>query len=200
MKKEGITMYSTYGESKSMIVERFIRTLKDIATKYFTEHSTRDWVNNLPKFMHTYNHKKHSKIKMSPVEASNTKNLTKVNDQFDEIDHEYKPPEFLIGDKVRISRIKDKFEKGYENNWSYEVFTITDILPSHPITYKIKDYFNDPIEGSFYEQELLKTEVPEYYEVEKVLKTRKVGKTKEHHVKFVGWSAWIPDNQIYDLK
>ncbi len=63
---------------------------------------------------------------------------------------------------MRISRIKGTFEKGYENNWSYEVFTVTDILPTHPITYKIKDYFDEPIKGSFYEQELLKTEVPEY--------------------------------------
>jgi len=50
----------------------------------------------------------------------------------------------------------------------------------------------------------LKTEVPEYYEVEKILKTWKVGKTKEHLVKFLGWSdkfnEWISDDQIYDLK
>ena len=35
-----IVMYSTHGESKSVVVERWVRSLKDIATKYFTEHST----------------------------------------------------------------------------------------------------------------------------------------------------------------
>jgi len=58
IKKEGMTMYSTHGESKSMVVERFIRTLKDITTKYFTEHSTRDWVNNITKFLQIYNNRK----------------------------------------------------------------------------------------------------------------------------------------------
>ena len=68
--------------NKSMIAERFIRTLKDITTKYFTEHSTRDWVNNISKFLHTYNNRKHSKIKMSPVEASKPENEEKVREQY----------------------------------------------------------------------------------------------------------------------
>ncbi|HRP36788.1 MAG TPA: DDE-type integrase/transposase/recombinase, partial [Candidatus Dojkabacteria bacterium] len=155
IQSHNITMYSTYGESKSVVVERFIRTLKDIATKYFTEHSTRDWVNNLDTFLHEYNNRKHKTIKMTPVEASKPANEEKVKENF-VVDGKRKSPQLVKGDKVRISRIKDKFEKGYENNWSYEVFTISEVLNTIPPTYKLIDYFNDPIEGSFYEQELLK--------------------------------------------
>ena len=67
---------------------------------------------------------------------------------------------FKVGDQVRISRVKGTFEKGYEPNFSYEVFTVKEVLDTNPITYKLVDYHDDPIEGSFYTQELLKTKVP----------------------------------------
>ncbi len=84
------------------------------------------------------------------------------------------------------------------------MYTIADVLPTDPITYKIKDWGGDPIEGSFYAAELLKTKVPDYYEVEKILDTRKVGKKKQSLVKWYGWdkkfSMWIDDDQISDIK
>ena len=50
---------------------------------------------------------------------------------------------------------------------------------------------------------MLKTEIPEYYEVNKILKTRTVGKKKEMYVSFIGWPSkfdlWIPEDQIYDV-
>ena len=59
------------------------------------------------------------------------------------------------------------------------------------------------IEGSFYEPELLKTKLPEYYEVESVLETRKVGKKKEYLVKFVGWpkkfNTFVKEEDMYDI-
>ena len=55
------------------------------------------------------------------------------------------------------------------------------------VTYKIVDYDGDVIEGSFYEQELLKTKTEDHYEVEKILGKRKVGKKTEYLVKFYGW-------------
>ena len=93
-------------------------------------------------------------------------------------------PKFKVGDKVRISKIKQTFAKGYEANWSFEVFTISNVLKTTPITYKLVDYNNDPITGSFYTQELQKTTVPEHYEIEKIIETRKVGKKKQYLVKF----------------
>src|SRR5690606_32516648 len=112
-------------------------------------------------------------------------------------------PKFNAGDQVRISRIKGVFEKGMEPNFSHEVFTIDQVLDTQPITYKLKDYNNDVIEGSFYTQELLKTKTPDYYEVEKIIETRKVGKKKQFLVKFTGWSkrfnAWIDEDDMYDI-
>ena len=84
------------------------------------------------------------------------------------------------------------------------MFTVSEVLKTTPPTYKLVDYWKEPIEGSFYEQELLKTKVPDYYEVEKVLETRKVGKKKEFLVKWYGWPSkfnmWIDESQISDIK
>ena len=47
---------------------------------------------------------------------------------------------FKIGDQVRISKIKRKFEKGYLPNFSKEIFTISKQVPRDPPVYKLKDY------------------------------------------------------------
>jgi len=143
---------------------------------------------------------------MTPVEASKPENAVPVFNNINRKPEEKKKKNalFKVGDQVRISKVKQTFEKGYKSNFSYEVYTIADVLPTDPITYKIKDWGGDPIEGSFYAAELLKTKVPDYYEVEKILDTRKVGKKKQSLVKWYGWdkkfSMWIDDDQISDIK
>jgi len=58
------------------------------------------------------------------------------------------------------------FEKSYMPRWTEEVFTVSKILYTDPPTYKINDYNNDEIQGTFYEQELQKTN-QEVYRIEK---------------------------------
>jgi len=58
----------------------------------------------------------------------------------------------------------------------------------------------EPIEGSFYEQELLKSAVPDYMEMDKVIQERKKGKKKEYLVSFVGWpkkfNRWLSEDEF----
>ena len=56
---------------------------------------------------------------------------------------------FSIGEKVRITRKKGIFEKGYTPRWTEEVFTVSDIRYTNPITYKIVDYNDKEIRESF---------------------------------------------------
>ncbi|XP_024943870.1 uncharacterized protein LOC112494811 [Cephus cinctus] len=79
---------------------------------------------------------------------------------------------FKVGDKVRISKFKHIFEKGYTPNWTTEIFTISQVENTHLVTYKLKDYQDHPIEGGFYEQELTRVKYPDIYLVEKVLRKR----------------------------
>jgi hypothetical protein len=88
---------------------------------------------------------------MTPTEGSKLENAHKIN---------YIPnpsnekPKFKIGDRVRIYKYKKLFSKGYETNWTEEIFTVSQIVNTSPITYKIKDLNGEDIIGSFYKQEL----------------------------------------------
>ena len=49
-------------------------------------------------------------------------------------------PKFSIGDNVRITKKNDMFDKGYTQRWTEEVFKISKIQLTIPVTYKITDY------------------------------------------------------------
>ena len=63
---------------------------------------------------------------------------------------------FKIGDQVRISKIKRKFEKGYLPNYSKEIFTVSKTVPRNPAVYKLKDYDGEELKGTSYDKELQK--------------------------------------------
>ena len=101
-----------------------------------------------------------------------------------------------INDKVRISKYKTVFSKGYTPNWSEEVFIITDLIARNPNVYKLKDLNNEPIEGIFYETELQKViNEDEVFKIERILKTKVRNKIKEVYVKWLGYSnkfnSWV---------
>ena len=116
----------------------------------------------LPELVKTYNNTKHSTIKMTPVEASKPENEVVVYNNLTKLPKtKVVKQKFVVGDKVRISKIKKTFDKGYVANWSSEIFIITKVLQTTPITYKIKDKLGEDIIGSFYQPELLKTAIPD---------------------------------------
>ena len=77
-------------------------------------------------------------------------------------------PKFKVGDRVRISKYKNIFAKGYTQNWSEEVFVVSKIKDTVLWTYVISDLNGEPIAGSFYEKELQKTNKKKF-RVEKVI-------------------------------
>ena len=82
-----------------------------------------------------------------------------------------KDPTFKVGDRVRISKYKNIFTKGYTPNWSEEIFVISKIKNTVPWPYVINDLNGEEITGSVYEKELQKTNHKEF-RIEKVLKRK----------------------------
>jgi hypothetical protein len=114
----------------------------------------------LPKVLEEYNNTIHHTIKMTPVDARKRENENKLQELYRAKFEKYKPNEgrpFQIGDKVRISVYKNIFTKGYKHNWSKEIFTISQIHQTVPITYSVKDESGEEITGKFYAQELIPT-------------------------------------------
>ena len=90
---------------------------------------------------------------------------------------------------------KETFEKGFTSNWTEELFTISNVKKTQPVTYELIDTKGEKIKGSFYEQELQKTK-QEIYRIEKVLRKRKRNGVQEVFVKWKGYNnnfnSWIP--------
>lgn len=201
VKKLGIELYSTYGKTKASVVERFNRTLKNMMFKEFTKKGNRKWVNMLDKLLDKYNNKPHRGLGGETPNNVYKKEPAKI---IQEIETNKKKPKFKVGDKVRISYSKEVFDKGYYPNWGYELFTIAEVLKTVPWTYKIKDFKNNIIEGSFYESELQKTQQKDGdYLVETILKTRKRKGKKEVLVKWLGYpeseATWEPEDSLKDI-
>ena len=105
-----------------------------------------------------YNNAIHLSIKMTPKEASHKDHENKMwRNLYPEFGGNTLTQKFSIGDGVRITKKKKTFDKGYTQRWTEEVFTIFKIKLTIPVTYKITDYNEEEIQGSFYEQELQKT-------------------------------------------
>ena len=64
-----INMYSTYNEGKSVVAERFIRTLKNKLYKHMTATGKNVYYDVLDDVVNKYNNTKHSAIKMKPIDV-----------------------------------------------------------------------------------------------------------------------------------
>ena len=144
-----INMYSLYNEVQSVVAERFIKTLKNKLYKHMTA-TGKSVYYVLDDVVNKYNNTKHSTIKMKPIDVKN-------NERVYVDEHNEKDSKFKVGDRVRISRYKNIFAKGYAPNWSSEIFIVNKINDTVPYTYNLKDLNDEEIIGSFYDKELQKT-------------------------------------------
>ena len=147
-----IIMYSTYNEGKSVVGERFIRTLKNGLYKHMTATGKNVYYDVLDDVVNEYNNTKHNTIKMKPKDVRDNKRVYIV-------EHNEKDSRFKVGDRVRISKFKNIFAKGYTPNWSKEIFIVDKINDTVPYTYNLKDLNDEEIIGSFYDRELQKTKL-----------------------------------------
>ena len=140
-------MYSTFNEGKSVVVERFIRTLKNKLYKHMTATGKNVYYNVLDDIVNEYINTKHSTIKMKPKDVKNDNKRVYIDE------HNKKSATYHVGDRVRISKLKNIFAKGYTPNWSREIFLINKINDTVPYTYNLKDLNGEEILGSFYDRE-----------------------------------------------
>lgn len=195
MKDLNIRHYHTYSNMKASIVERFNRTLKNKMWKTFSLQGNYKWINILRNLIDKYNSTYHRTIKMSPKQVNKKNEKYLLNTVYNNIKI-FKTGKLKVNDFVRISKYKNIFEKSYTPNFSTEVFIINKINLTNPVTYQIKDIDGNIIKGGFYEEELLKTKVPNTYLIEKVIKR----KGDKIFVKWLGFgsqfNSWINKSDV----
>lgn len=199
-KKLNIELYSTYGPNKASVIERFNRTIKTMMFKQLLINKNWKWITILKDLINKYNNNNHRGIENNkPIDVYNKKVIltTQIEEKNDA------KPKFKVNDRVRISYNKGVFDKSYFPNWSYEIFIIKEVKPTNPYTYKLIDYKKQEVKGSFYENELQKTEQKEgVFLIEKILKTRYNKKKEPTHylIKWLGYpesqATWEPASNI----
>ena len=144
----GTLIYSTRDLFKSIIAERFIKTLKSKIYKKMIDNDSKSYLPYLNKLVDQYNNTYHHSINKKFINADYSA-LTE-NIKTNSIAHKFK-----VNDRVRITKYKNIFSKGYTENWFRKIFVIDSVLRTNPWTYKLKDLNQEKIIVIFYEKELL---------------------------------------------
>ena len=190
LKHEGIRHFSTHGDAKASVVERFNRTLKGRMYRYFTAANTLTYLDVLPALVKAYNSDVHRSIGMGPQDVTE-KNEAQVwqtlyGRQFGKKKKKKtSTPPLKVANHVRLSKRVRTFKKGYLPQWTEEVFVVSRVVPGPVTTYRVKEMDGTPLQGTFYAQDLQKVTVDEktMWRVDKVVK-RKPGQV------FVSWKGW----------
>ena len=138
LKSKIIHHYSRYTDKGPSIAERVIRTVRNLLKKPVFEKGKADWLSELPSVIKKYNNSIHSSTKMTPIQASKKSNEKLLYNNLKD-DREIQKPKYKLGQLVRTADIKRVFSKGDSTNWSYKLYTITEVIHDTIRSYRI-DY------------------------------------------------------------
>ena len=173
-----ILILPTKSKLKASVIERWNRTIKAKMWRLITHHTTKKlkFPKNVTKYLKqlvdSYNNSYHRSIRTSPnlVNKKNENNIRKVlyGENEDVVVFKYK-----AGDYVRISLEKELFSKGYLPGWEKDIYVISNLFPTTPPRYTIKDLYNSEYSHKFYTQQLQKINFEEFpFDTFKVLKVK----------------------------
>ena len=197
-----IKHFSTANETKCSIIERWNRTLKTIMWRYLTAANSRRYIDSLQDMVDGYNRTWHRSIKFAPADVDKSNENIVFNNLYKTKPVKFPVFKYSVGDTVRISKYRGIFRKGYEQTFTDEIFTITQCIGRTPVVYRLKDFAEEAIKGTFYEKEIQRVRVGnnKVYKIEEILESRKRGGKKYVYVKWLGWpqkfNSWIPEDDI----
>jgi len=134
LKSQDVNFHTTHNpDIKGAVIEGFNRTLKTKMFKHFTKNNTYRYSDVLRKLVASYNNSVHSTICIQPCKL-NSSNIFSIWKRINI--RNAKIPQgrvkFKVGDFVRITKDKLKFAKGYEQNFSKEIFLVVKVVPRVP--------------------------------------------------------------------
>ena len=190
LKREGIQFQvCKKTDVKCSVVERAHRTVKNNIYKYYTYKITYRYIDVLPKFVRAYNATVHSTTGMAPARVTDSDFLAIwrwMNDKRSRV--RTVKAKFMVRQHVHISKEKMKFAKGYEQNFSTEIFRIAKVIERTPRP--VYDLNYTPIDGQFYREELTTFSVTRrtQYKIDKILDKRVRRGITEYLVRCRGYS------------
>lgn len=188
------------------MAERAIQTLKARLYRYFSNRNDLTWVDAVPEIVKAVNQAPSRALGgMRPIDVNenNWKELWRRL-YAHSFDRPTPPPgrRYAPGTKVRIDKLKGRFDKGYHPSFTDEIFTVRQVVAGRPTSYRIEDRNREEILGRFYAPNFSKTK--DYgqvtHRIAKVYKERTRAGRREFQVSFVGHPAsersWIGEDQL----
>lgn len=212
--KRHIKYFTTQNEDiKVSPVERVIRTFRNKMHRMFQKARSYRFVERLQDLVDSYNNTPHGTLGNSlPPSQVNKGNEAELWDRV------YNKPakrgeinlknyKYNIDDLVRLSYARYTFQRDYQQKWTSELFKISERFMKQNIpVYKVKDFLNEPVVGTFYENELEKVnkDVDDaLWIIENVIKKRKRAGKEEYLVKYEGWpskfNSWVAKEAVEDV-
>ena len=207
LKDHDVHHFSTVGDTKASVVERFNRTFKQRLYRYTTTYNTPSYLTTLSALVRGYNASNHRSIGMAPKDVNETNAREVWETLYRKKKKQNKRREFRdalkAGDRVRLNKKHRPFKKGYLPGWTEEVFLVTKVRrDGNVVTYQISEWDDTPIKGTFYEQDLHKVTVADddLFRIDSVVKRRK----DKLLVRWKGWptkyDSWIDKKDLISLK
>ena len=195
-------------ETKANYVERLIKTVKHKLYRYMMKQLSKRYIDVLDDVIHSYNNTIHRSIGATP-ESVNKDNEGEIRLQQyllrTKHSKQTKPKKFKfkIGQTVRVSHIRSVFDREYSQKWSGEIFKVIARYRREGLpVYKLVDWEDETIHGTFYEHELQAIVVDQSmkYRIEKIIRKRTRNKKKEVLVRWLHWpkkyDSWIPEADV----
>ena len=138
LKSKNIHHYSRFTDKGPSIAERVIRTIRNLLKNPVFLAGNADCLIELPSVFNKNNNTIHNSTKMTPNQAFKKSNEKAVFDNLQ--DRRVKQiPQLNLGQLVRTADIKRVFSNGDSSNYSYKLYTITEVIhdtiPSYRINY-----------------------------------------------------------------
>ena len=131
-----IHYYTRFTGEGPSIAERVIRTLLKLIKRPVFEKENADWISELPSVIKQYNNTIHSSVEKTPIQASKKSNEKLVYSNLKD-NREIQKPIFNLGQLVRTADFKKVFSTGVSTNFSYNIYTITEVIRDTIPSYRI---------------------------------------------------------------
>ena len=125
-----LNIIKKYSRNKSLgavFAERFTRTIRKLLKKPVFLKGNAEWLSELPSVFEQYNITIHHSLKMTPIDASIKSNEKEVYSNLQD-KRENQKPVYNLGHFVRTADNKRVFSKSDSTNWSYNLYTITELI------------------------------------------------------------------------
>ena len=207
LKDNGIYYFTAQNTPKANYVERVQKTMKVMMYRMMRKNRSYRYLDQLQSLVHAYNSSSHSSLGIAP------KDVNKHNEA-DIFAYMYlrkprKPRKkiqfrFKKGDLVRISHLKHPFRRSYQQQYTSEVFKISNRQIKNGIPmYSLKDLNNQTISSAlFYSSELQKVNKDEHsrWFIQDILKKRKRNGKLEYFVSWEGFpksfNSWVSSDEV----